>query len=181
MDTYTLSRTFLDEGSARPRDLYLTEHNTHKKQTSISQAGFKSTIPAIERPQNYAADRKATGIFFPCWKPLIYCRIVSTHESKAFLQYQCFIVRIFIDPSLYLTLHDERKYCAVRWHVLDTFPPQVSSWRGATVSRKRTFTFENMAWIYLWSVLATRERKVCIRKQGKYIWKYFKDEEMLRQ
>jgi hypothetical protein len=106
MDTYTLSRTFRDEGSNRPRDLYLTKHNTHKKQTSIPQAGFESTIPARERPQNYAADRKATGIFFPCWKQLIYCGIVSTHESRTFLQYQCFIVRISIDPSLYSTLHD---------------------------------------------------------------------------
>ena len=68
MDTYKLRRTFQDEGSTRPRDLYLTKHNTHKKQTSILQAGFESTIPAKERPQNYAVERTATGIFFPCWK-----------------------------------------------------------------------------------------------------------------
>jgi len=35
MDTYTLCRTPLDEGSARRRDLYVTTNNTHKKQTSI--------------------------------------------------------------------------------------------------------------------------------------------------
>jgi len=51
IDTYTLSRTFREEGSARPRDLYLTKHNTHKKQTSIPQAGFESTVPARERPR----------------------------------------------------------------------------------------------------------------------------------
>jgi len=78
-------------------------------------------------------------------------------------------------------LHDERKCSAVRWYVLGRFPPQVSSSCGASVSRETAFTFENMAWIYLLSVLATKERKVRIRKEGKYIWKYFKDEEMLRQ
>jgi hypothetical protein len=31
----TLSRTPLDEGPARRRDLYLTTHNTHKRQTSM--------------------------------------------------------------------------------------------------------------------------------------------------
>jgi hypothetical protein len=31
----TLDRTPLDEGSARRRDLYLTTHNIHKRQTSM--------------------------------------------------------------------------------------------------------------------------------------------------
>jgi hypothetical protein len=31
----TLGRTPLDEGPARRRDLYLTTHNTHKRQTSM--------------------------------------------------------------------------------------------------------------------------------------------------
>jgi hypothetical protein len=32
----TLGRTPLDEGPARRRDLYLTTHNTHKRQTSMT-------------------------------------------------------------------------------------------------------------------------------------------------
>jgi hypothetical protein len=47
---------------SRYRDLYLTTHNTHKKQTSKPPAGFEPTIPTIERPQTYALDRAATGI-----------------------------------------------------------------------------------------------------------------------
>jgi hypothetical protein len=164
MDTYTLSRTVRDEGSARSRHLYPTKYNTHKKQTSFRQVGFESTIPARERPRNYAVDRTGTEIFFPCWKQLIYCGVVSTHEFRTFLQYQCFIVRISIDLSLYPTLHDERKCIAVRWHVPDPFLPQVSSCCGASVNRETAFTFENMAWIYILSVVATRGRKVCIRK-----------------
>jgi hypothetical protein len=47
----TLGKTPLDEGSARRRDLYLTTHNTHKRQTSMPPAGFEQAIPASERPQ----------------------------------------------------------------------------------------------------------------------------------
>jgi hypothetical protein len=39
----TLCRTPLDQWSARRRDLYLTTHNTHNKQTSIPFAGFEPT------------------------------------------------------------------------------------------------------------------------------------------
>jgi len=58
----TLGRTPLYEGSACPRDLYLTTYNTHNRQTSILPAGFEATIPATERPQTHAVDRAATGI-----------------------------------------------------------------------------------------------------------------------
>ena len=47
----TVGRTFLDERSVRPRDLYLTTHNTHKIHTSITPAAFEPAIPASERPQ----------------------------------------------------------------------------------------------------------------------------------
>jgi len=51
----------LDEWSARRRDLYLTTHNTHNRQTSMPPVGFKPTISAGERPQTHALDRAATG------------------------------------------------------------------------------------------------------------------------
>jgi hypothetical protein len=43
-DTLTLGRTPLDEGSARRRDLYLTTHNIHKRQTYMLLEGFEPTI-----------------------------------------------------------------------------------------------------------------------------------------
>ena len=49
----TLGRINMDERSARHRDLYLTKHNTHNRQTSMSQVGFEPKIPAGERPQIY--------------------------------------------------------------------------------------------------------------------------------
>jgi len=58
----TVSRTPLNEWSSRRRNLYLTNHNTHNRQTSMSPAGFEPTNPASERPRTLTFDRVATGI-----------------------------------------------------------------------------------------------------------------------
>jgi len=57
----TTHHTPLGEWSARRRDLCLTTHNTHNRQTSMPSAGFEPTISAGERPQTYALNRAATG------------------------------------------------------------------------------------------------------------------------
>ena len=56
----TFGKTPLDEWSARRRDLYLTTHNTHKRQTSMPAARFEPIILAGERLQTYALDGAAT-------------------------------------------------------------------------------------------------------------------------
>jgi hypothetical protein len=58
----TIGRTPPDEWSARRRDLYLTTHNTRKRQTSMPLAGFELTITASERPQTHGLDCAAAGI-----------------------------------------------------------------------------------------------------------------------
>jgi hypothetical protein len=67
----TLGMTPLYEGSARRRDLYLTTHNTHKRQTSMHLAEFEPTIPKSERPQTDAAtgigERRLYSPFLPAW------------------------------------------------------------------------------------------------------------------
>jgi len=57
----TLDRTLLDEWPARRRNLYLTTHNTYKRQTSMPPAGFEPTISAGERPQTNAFVCAAIG------------------------------------------------------------------------------------------------------------------------
>jgi hypothetical protein len=42
----TLGRTPLDEGSVRRRDLYLTTHNTHKRQASVPIGGIRTRNPS---------------------------------------------------------------------------------------------------------------------------------------
>ena len=67
----TVGKTPLNEWLARHRDLYLTTHNTHNRQTSMPPVGFETTISAGERPQTYALDRAATGTgiyFITFWK-----------------------------------------------------------------------------------------------------------------
>jgi len=56
-----VGRTSLDEWWARRRDLLLTTHNTHNRQTSMSLVVFEPTISAGERPQTYALDRMVMG------------------------------------------------------------------------------------------------------------------------
>ena len=51
-----------DQPDTEHRDLYLTSHNTDKRQISMTPAGFEPTIPASERLQTHALDRTATGI-----------------------------------------------------------------------------------------------------------------------
>ena len=57
----TVGRTPPDAWSVRRRDLYLTTHNTHTRQTSMPQAGCEPTISAGERLQTYTSDPAATG------------------------------------------------------------------------------------------------------------------------
>jgi hypothetical protein len=58
----TLGRTPLNEWLPWHRDLYLTTHNTLKRQTSIPPAGFKPTITASKRPQAHALGRAPSEI-----------------------------------------------------------------------------------------------------------------------
>jgi hypothetical protein len=50
----------LDGWSARRRDLYMTNHNTHKRQTSVPPAGFETAIAAFKRQQTQALGGAAT-------------------------------------------------------------------------------------------------------------------------
>ena len=57
----TVGSTPLDEWSARRKDLYLTTHNTHNRQTTMPLVGFEPTSSPGERLQTYVSDRAATG------------------------------------------------------------------------------------------------------------------------
>ena len=48
----TFGRTPLDEWSTRRRELYLTKHNIHKRQTSMTPAGFEPADPRL-RPRGH--------------------------------------------------------------------------------------------------------------------------------
>jgi hypothetical protein len=46
----TVGRAPLDERSAHRRDLYLTTHDTHNRQISMTPVGVEPTISVGERP-----------------------------------------------------------------------------------------------------------------------------------
>jgi len=58
----TVGRTPLEKWSARRRDLYLTTHNTHNRQTYMLPTGFEPMVPASKRPQTQALDRAVSWI-----------------------------------------------------------------------------------------------------------------------
>jgi hypothetical protein len=58
----TLGRTPLDEWSARRRNLYVTTHNTSKRQKPLPPVGFEPEMPACERPKTHALDRETTRV-----------------------------------------------------------------------------------------------------------------------
>ena len=68
--------TSLDGGSACCTTLPYNTHNTRKRQTSISLAGFEPAIPARQRPQTLALGRLATGMGF--FLKVIGCVKMST-------------------------------------------------------------------------------------------------------
>jgi hypothetical protein len=57
----TVGVTPLHGESVRRRDLYLTEHTTITRDTSMPSAGFEPATPASDRPQTLSLDRSATG------------------------------------------------------------------------------------------------------------------------
>jgi hypothetical protein len=58
----TVGRTPLDEGSARRRDLYLT-NTQHSQQTNMhAPTGFEPAIPAGERLQTHALEDRLRNI-----------------------------------------------------------------------------------------------------------------------
>ena len=44
------------------RDLYLTTHDTHKRQTCVPRGEFEPEIPISERTQAHALDREGTPV-----------------------------------------------------------------------------------------------------------------------
>jgi len=72
-------------GRVISRDLHLTTHFTHSRQTSMSPAGFESTFPASERPQTHAKARTATGVGM-CWHILVWNRAAQFSKRGALVE-----------------------------------------------------------------------------------------------
>ena len=68
----------MGEKTARSRDLYLTTHHTHKRQSCKTQRGFDPPVPASERQQTHALVRAAFGIGYKMFS--IYIDIIVPYR-----------------------------------------------------------------------------------------------------
>ena len=87
-------RTPLGALSARRRDIYLTTHNTHNRETSMPLVGFEPTISGGERPQTYALDRAATGTGS--------LRIYITNIYVVYIHIYVYKIKYYIYNTLYI-------------------------------------------------------------------------------
>ena len=108
----TVGRSPLDEWSARRRDLYLTTHNTHNRQTSMPLVGFEPTISEGEQPQTYASDRAATGTGTTRYNKIIF--------FLALLRPFLTVFWTINTPFTYPLLRPNRKLTGWKWKKWDT-------------------------------------------------------------
>jgi hypothetical protein len=85
-------------GTARIRNLYLTTHNTHNRQTSILPAGFEPTIPASERPQTARLPCLKVLHFILRFSVIYYCQPRSLNCKKITINF-VMSVRLSVGPS----------------------------------------------------------------------------------
>ena len=79
-------RSPLDQWSAWRRDLYLTTHNTHKRQTSMIPAGFEPAVPSSELPHTHALGRAVYTLIchLSSWATEIHSILPSHFWKKHF-------------------------------------------------------------------------------------------------
>jgi hypothetical protein len=119
----TVSRTPLDEWSARRRDLYPTTHNTHNRRTSMPLVGFEPRISAGERPRTYAFDRAATGTGNYC---LYIHKICITYMGGKQLIYFYAEEYTGYKTTCFGPVYWPSPGCTVRWDEISS-PPQYTT------------------------------------------------------
>jgi hypothetical protein len=173
----TLGRTPLDKWSARRRDLYLTTHNNHKRQTSMPLAGFEPAIPASKRPQTHALDCAATGISE--YSTYVYIRVFVRYHVACVMhdfrltprcklvQLDCFTLEDGIDnfpetsvTNCHSTLHniaDERKSRIT----LTTFTDSLTNTRNVRSHKNNYIYIYIYIYIYVYTLIWSSYIQAC--------------------
>ena len=136
----TLGRTPLDGWSARGRDLYLTTHNTHKRQTSLPQEGFEHSIPQSERPQTHALDRFAPGTIWWYIDPAMYYKNLPLRCNFKIFEFWSFKKQISPKEIIFWHTSELRTKVAseyvIRWSKNEHYP-----WSTAVLCVKNAWIF----------------------------------------
>jgi hypothetical protein len=144
-----VGRTPLDAWSVRRKDLYLTTHNTHNRQTSMPPVEFEPTISAGERPQTYALERAATGTGTLC-EYLCKFMITSLHF---FLKWEIFQTKVVEKMKTHI-LHwlffpPENRACHEMWENMVQL-----DWPHDHIARRMRFAY--------WITKATDTHLECV-------------------
>jgi hypothetical protein len=99
----TLGRTPLDEWSARRSGFYLTTHNIHNRQTSMSPVGFEPTFPASERLQTHVLDGRATEI--GKGHPHIHTNIRARARTHTHTYMHAYIIHTYVLTYVHTYIH----------------------------------------------------------------------------
>ena len=119
----TVSRTPLDEWSARRRDLYLTKHNTHNRQTSMPPGWIRthnlsrraSTDPRLLTRSHW--DPPVIIIAYENWKETVnrFSTLVTDYtcciSSKSRMTIHCYSSITALLPLIFLLRLDEALCC----------------------------------------------------------------------
>ena len=114
----TVGRTPLDEWSASRRDLYLTTHNTHNRQTSMSPGGIRTH----DRSRRAATDLRLRprGYWDRLWIVLLtyYYFVLISHISKFFIlitAFKRFLCFALVDTNP-MRISNTAYFCVLKWH-----------------------------------------------------------------
>jgi hypothetical protein len=146
----TFPKTPLDKWALRSRELYLTTHNTHKRQTYtyMPPVGFELTISSGERPQTYALTAWTLGPALRdyCVCNLCVCLCMSFYVCHLFRHWWLTDFRKESPYCVATSRSAGQKFTAILWnltvhdsiHKTPISPPQILSWARRTGLHLRT-------------------------------------------
>jgi hypothetical protein len=127
----TLDGTPLEEWPAHRRDLYLTTHVTHSRQTSLPPAGLETAIPASERPQTH---HSATGIGYT-----VSTNIKFKEQVNSYLSY-------WVDTLSLILIYETEGLCQFISNIL-------TCWNGTCWQQSVSETGAHVTWLYCYCLI----------------------------
>ena len=104
---FTIGRDPLDEWSARRIDHYLTTHNTHKRQSSMSPVGFETTNPASVRSQTHELRQSSH------WDRRLYLQSEPNKLLFFIWRRKQKLISKSCRPNTVIPFHDELRYLII--------------------------------------------------------------------
>ena len=169
----TLGRTPLFAWSTGIRDLYLTTHNTHKRQTSMPPAGFKPAIPRSGRQNSHVLDPVVTGI----GDHLYYCHIKSAetliNDGLLFANLQHFVTDNQLQSSFIII--------QVSWHIVSSNAEGLQTQNSMFMWQRTAFSWPYMSVFTRWMLVTCRRLTIQLHVYCTQYWSWHVSKIFLNQ